>query len=123
MRTRHCIMLSIIVVIGLVPLIAQDDEDPHTGFSPSMRMESREGNPGHSDVISRRHVSADNHARCIQVEDHGGPASGGGACLLKYDTGEKLQLNFGKSTRFPKDGEVYLECLGTKPTYCVVGLW
>jgi hypothetical protein len=126
MRARYWSMLSLTLLVGLVPLIAQDEEeDPHTGFPPSTRMESRQGYPDHADVNSHRHMVKDAHAKCISVQDHPGQAGEGenAACLLRYDTGEKYRLNFKKSIRFPKDGEVYLECLGNKPTRCVIGLW
>ena len=122
MRARGLSMLLLAFLVSLVPLIAQDqEEDPLTGFPPGTRMESRQGYPGHADVISHRHILKDSHAKCIQVEDR--PGEGSSACLLRYDTGDKYRLNFAKSIRFPKDGEVYLECLGNKPTRCTIGLW
>jgi len=124
MTARYCTMLSLTLLVSLVHLTAQDQEDdPHKGFRPSMRMESRLGYPGHADVITHRHIAKDTHAKCIQVESHPGQADDGAACLLRYDTGEKYRLNFVESLRFPRDGEVYLECSGTKPARCVIGLW
>jgi hypothetical protein len=123
MRPQYSSILLLALLVSLVSLIARgQEEDPHTGF-PHSRLESRQGYPDHADVISHRHVSPETHARCIQVEDHPSQAADSAACLLKYDTGEKYRLNAGKSMQFPKDGEVYLECLGSKPTRCVVGLW
>ena len=47
MKARNWNSLSLILLVSLVPLIAQDqEEDPHTGFPPSTRMESRQGYPG-----------------------------------------------------------------------------
>jgi hypothetical protein len=126
MRACCWTMLSLTLLACLVPLIAQDqEEDPLTGFPPPTRMESRQGYPGHADVITHRRIVKDAHAKCIQVEYNPDQSSESenAACLLRYDTGEKYRLNFKKSIRFPKDGEVYLECLGNKPTRCVIGLW
>jgi len=121
---RFWSMLSLTFLVSLVYLTAQDQEDdPHKGFGPSMRMESRQGYPDHADVITHRHIAKDTHAKCITVESNPGQADDGAACLLRYDTGEKYRLNFVESMRFPKDGVVYLECLGTKPARCVIGLW
>lgn len=118
------ILLVSLVLVSLVPLIAQDqEEDPLTGFPPPTRMESRQGYSGQADVISHRRILKDSHAKCIQVEDHPSSDEENSACLLRYDKGESYRLNFKKSIRFPRDGEVYLECLGDKPTRCVVGLW
>jgi len=125
MRARYWSMLSLTLLASLVSLIAQDqEEDPLTGFPAPTRMESRQGYPGQADVVSHRRIVKDAHAKCIQVEYNPGDAGDeSAACLLRYDTGEKYRLNFKKSIRFPKDGEVYLECLGNKPTRCVIGLW
>jgi hypothetical protein len=120
----HWTVLSLALLASLVPLVAQDqEEDPHTGFPPSTRMESRQGYPGHADVISHRHIAKDTHAKCISVQYNPDQAGESAACLLRYDTGEKYRLNFKQSIQFVKDGEVYLECLGNKPTRCVIGLW
>ena len=124
MRAEYWTMFSLTLLVSLGPLVAQDqEEDPHTGFPPSMRMESRQGFTGQADVISHRHVVKDIHAKCISVQYNPDQASESAACLLRYDTGEKYRLNFKKSMRFPMDGEVYLECLGNKPTRCAIGLW
>ena len=124
MSTQYPTMLLLALVASLEPLVAQDqEEDPHTGFPPSTRMESRQGFPGQSDVVSHRRVAKDGHAKCISVRYNPEQPGETAACLLRYDTGEKYRLDFKKSMRFAKDGEVYLECLGNKPTSCVVGLW
>ena len=117
------ILLLAILAIPLT-LIAQDQQEgPLTGFPPPTRMETRQGYPGQADVVSHRHTLKGSHAKCILVEDHPGQADENAACLLRYDTGDKHRLNFNDSIRFAKDGEIYLECLGNKPTRCVVGLW
>jgi len=124
MRAHNATMFSLALLVSLVPLIAQDQEDdPLTGFPSSTRMESRQGYPGHADVISHRRVAKDTHAKCIAVQYNPSQVGESAACLLRYDSGEKYQLGFKKSIQFPKDGEIYLECLGNQPTRCVIGLW
>jgi hypothetical protein len=123
-RALYWTMVSLTILVGVVQLIAQDQEDdPRTGFPPSTRMETRQGYPDRADIISHRHIAKDTHAKCIQVEDHPGQGTESAACVLRYDTGEKYRLEFYKSMRFAKDGEVYLDCSGNKPVRCVVGLW
>ena len=87
------------------------------------RIESRQGQPGQPDLISHKHVSKGAHLKCIQVEHNPKHADDGAACIVRFDGGDKKILTFGNTMRIPKDGEVYLECSGDRPTHCAVGIW
>jgi hypothetical protein len=117
------LFLIFLVTHASLPAQDQSDQDPHKGFAPWMRMESRQGYPEQADVISHRHMAKDTHAKCIQVRYRPKLGDNSAACLLRYDSGDKYELKFDETMRFPKEGEVYLECLGNKPTRCAIGLW
>jgi len=102
---------------------AQPDENPPYGYPPDSRMESRFGQPDRADVIAHKHLSKGTHLKCIQVEHNPQRDEGEVACLVKFEEGDKYTLHFGESMKSSKDGEVYLECLGGKPSRCVVGTW
>jgi hypothetical protein len=90
---------------------------------PKDRIESRQGYPGATDVIAHKVVSKDTHARCTQVEHHPKSDDDGAACLLRLANGGKFVLKFGQTKEIPVDGEIFLECLGDKPTKCSLGLY
>jgi len=118
--------VSTILLSGAISFArqSQQDEWPRYGFPPESRIESRYGQPGQADVTAHKHVSKDLHLKCIKVEhnpqhDDGATA----ACVLKFDGGNKHTLHYGEAIKSPKDGEVYLECLGGRPALCEVGTW
>jgi hypothetical protein len=102
---------------------AQERESPPYGFPPESRLESHQGQPDEPDVIGHRHIAKDVHLKCIQVEHHPKQGDDGAACLLRFEGADKYTLKFGDSMRAPREGEMYLECLGDKPTRCTVGMW
>jgi hypothetical protein len=93
------------------------------GFPPDKRIESRQGYPAAADVISHKFVSKGTHMMCMHVQSHPKEGDDGAACLLKFQDGSKKTLNFHETMQAASDGEVYLECLGDKPTKCTVGLY
>jgi hypothetical protein len=100
-----------------------DDDHPRYGFRPDMQIESRQGHPGKPDVIAHKHVSKGVRVKCIQVEHYPKQVDDGAACVVKFEDGSKQALTFGQVTKAPSDGEMYLECLGDRPTRCTVGVW
>lgn len=114
-------------ILILIPLtvasVSLGQNNRERGFPPDTRMESRQGYPGDSDVIAHKFVSKATNLMCIEVEHHPKQDDDGAACLLRFQDGTKQTVNFNETTQAPSDGEVYLECLGDKPTKCVVGLY
>lgn len=115
----------LVFLVFCPPTFSQEQPNaaPRYGFPPSSRMESRQGQDGQPDVISHRHIPKYTQAKCIQVEHHPKQGDDGAACLLRLDSGEKYKLKYGESVRFSKDDDAFLECLGDKPTRCMIGLW
>lgn len=121
MRTKLCRFFVLAIALILAPAIFGQGEK--NGFPPDSRMESRQGYPGQSDVVAHRFVSKGTHFECIQVEHHPKESEDRAACQLKFQDGTTRTLEFNETTQAAIDGEVYLECLGDKPTKCVAGLW
>src|SRR5262249_1920218 len=89
----------------------------------SSQFESRQGRHGKPDVIAHKYVPKGASLRCVLSErypDHPDEPAG---CVVTFKSGEKVTLPPGERTKAPEDGEVYLECLGHKPTRCVVRVW
>ncbi|HEV7217456.1 MAG TPA: hypothetical protein VGN39_01185 [Terriglobales bacterium] len=93
------------------------------GFPPESRLTSRQGYSGQEDVIDHKSVSKGTHLLCLQVEHHPKQTDDGAACFLRFQNGDKHTLKFGETMQANSDGEVYLECLGDKPTKCTAGLY
>ena len=113
----YAIALLIPITLGSIAFGQQN------GFPPDKRIESRQGYPAAADVISHKFVSKGTHMMCMHVQSHPKQGDDGAACLLKFQDGSKKTLDLHETMQAPSDGEVYLECLGDKPTKCAVGLY
>jgi hypothetical protein len=126
LRTRQWASLSLFVLCTPMAFFGQSQTDDHPkyGLPLAGRFSSRQGWPGKSDVIGHKHISKGAGIECSSAEYHPKPiAPTVGACLVKFENGDKKTLASGQTTRAPIDGEVYLECLGDQPTSCEVGVW
>jgi hypothetical protein len=125
MKSGYCVALLCVFLSVMISftLEGQQHEDPPYGFPPNSRVESWQGRSDQPDIIGHRHIAKETHLKCINAEHHPKHPDDGGACLARFEGGEKYTLNVGESMRAPKDGELFLECLGDKPTRCVVGVW
>jgi len=86
-------------------------------------MQSRQGYPDQPDVISHRRVAKNTKVTCIRVQYN--PVQGAdetAACLIRFE-GEKRRLKYNETIRLAKNADLYLECLGGRPTECDAGLW
>ena len=113
------IFLTVLLLVG-VSIICQGQR---YGFPPNSRLESSEGQPNQPDVIAHKFASKGTNFKCTLIESHPKRPEDDAACVLRFENGKKEIVGHGKSTQAEKDGEVYLECSGDKPTRCVVGLW
>jgi hypothetical protein len=112
--------ISILLMVGSMSLAGQTLD---VAIPPSSRIESRQGQPGRQDAIGHKRVSKGTSLKCIEVEHHLKQGEDGAACLVRFERGDKYTLKHGESMQAPKDSEVDLECLGDKPTRCIVGVW
>lgn len=87
-------------------------------------LHSRQGQPGEPDIVDHKQVSKGANLVCYQVESYPKQQGDDGrACLLRFKDGSKHILSFKQSMRMAKDDELFLACLGDKPTLCSVGVW
>lgn len=74
-------------------------------------------------MVAHKRVAVGTRLKCIQVEHNPQHDQGETACVLRFEGGERYTLHFGETMKSSKNGDVYLECLGGKPSRCVVGTW
>lgn len=115
--------LCVVLIPLAISSVSLGQEYKKRGFPPDKRIESRQGYSANTDVIAHRFVPKGTNLMCIQVEHHPKQDDDGAACLLRFQEGSKQTVGFHETTQAPISGEVYLECLGDKPTKCVIGLY
>ena len=93
----------------------------HNPWSPFLR--SVQGQHDKRDVVDHKRVSQGANLVCYSIESHPRQGDDGKACLLKFVDAGTHVLSFKDSIKVTKDDEVYLECLGDRPTTCQVGIW
>lgn len=121
MRPNLFSVFVLAILLAMVAL-ASGQEVNRRGFPPDKEIESREGYPERADLIAHKHVAKGTHMQCLSVQSHPKHGDDGQACLIKVD-GHTQRLNFHETTQMAADGEVYLECLGDRPTKCVLGFY
>lgn len=128
MNGRICIFNVAAVIVAFssmssLGLQAQPDgEPPHRPARESL-MQTQQGQPGQVDVIAHRHVAKNTHLKCIQAEHNSKRVADQAGCLLRFEDGDRHILSFGELIKATKDGEVYLECAGDRPTRCIIAVW
>ena len=105
--------------LGMPTSLLSQTQLTHNPWRPFLQ--SRQGTQGRADFIDHKRVSTGAHLICYVVEAHGDEEER--ACVLKFGNGSKSTLKFEGTTQVSKDDEVSLECLGSKPTRCQVGIW
>ncbi|HEV2467809.1 MAG TPA: hypothetical protein VGS78_01340 [Candidatus Sulfotelmatobacter sp.] len=126
MKSRWGVALAALAVMGIsCVVVAQenDEYDSRRGFPPESRIESSQGQPNKSGIVSHKYVTKGTRMKCIQVEHNPKHADDSAACVAKFKGYASYTLKFGEVMRAPKDSEVYLECAGEKPTHCTIGVW
>lgn len=126
MRIYSCYAAAIIITFPSVASLAfqpQADKNPPARSARESLMESRQGQPGLPDIVAHRQVTKDTHLKCVKIEHNPKQAGDRPGCLLRFEDGDRRMLSFGEWFRSPKNGELYLECAGDRPTRCTVVLW
>ena len=117
------VQFAALIPVFFVATTCLAGQNPKYGFPPGSRIESQQGQDGEPGVIGHKRISKGTNLKCIQVQHHPKRTDDGAACLVRFENGDKQTLPAGQVTKAPEDGEVYLECLGDKPTRCAVGVW
>jgi hypothetical protein len=92
-------------------------EEPSRPF-----LESHQGRwEGKADVIDHKRVWKGATLVCYAVESYPKNGDDGRACHLRFADHTEQTLRFKESIQVSSEQEVFLDCLGDKPTDCRVG--